>query len=81
MNLLATAVVAWTALTITSLAQTEAPKPVPEHKKLAVFVGTWTLTGDMKPGPMGPGGKMTDVCGAGWSATDAMTMYWPGGTP
>jgi len=60
MNLLATAVVAWTALTITSLAQTEAPKPVPEHKKLAVFVGTWTLTGDMKPGPMGPGGKMTE---------------------
>ena len=41
-------------------AQMEMPKPGPEHKKMDVFVGTWTLEGDMKPGPMGPGGKMTE---------------------
>jgi hypothetical protein len=41
-------------------AQMEMPKPSPEHKKMDVFVGSWTLDGDMKPGPMGPGGKMTE---------------------
>jgi uncharacterized protein DUF1579 len=37
----------------------EAPKPGPEHKKLEHFVGKWTGTGEMKPGPFGPGGKST----------------------
>ena len=36
-----------------------APKPGPEHKKLEYFAGNWNCTGDLKPGPMGPGGKMT----------------------
>jgi hypothetical protein len=35
------------------------PKPGAELKKLDYFVGTWTMDGDLKPGPMGPGGKMT----------------------
>ena len=51
---------AWLALAALALAQTEAPKPGPENKKLDIFVGTWTLAGDMKPSPMGPGGKMTE---------------------
>jgi hypothetical protein len=38
-------------------AQTEAPKPSPEVKKLDVFAGTWTLEGTMKPSSMGPGGS------------------------
>lgn len=38
-------------------AQMPMPKPAPELKKLDYFVGHWTETGDMKPGPMGPGGK------------------------
>jgi hypothetical protein len=39
-------------------------KPGPEHKRLGYFVGNWTTEGEMKPGPMGPGGKMTskDAC-------------------
>jgi len=41
-------------------AQMEAPKPAPELKKLELFAGSWTLDADMKPGPMGPGGKMTE---------------------
>ena len=40
-------------------AQTPLPKPAPELQKLDYFVGKWNVTGDMKPGPMGPGGKMT----------------------
>jgi Protein of unknown function (DUF1579) len=51
---------AWLVLAAAALAQMEAPKPGPEHKKLDVFAGSWTLDGDMKPGPMGPGGKMTE---------------------
>ena len=40
-------------------AQMQMPKPGPELKKLDYFTGNWTCDGDMKPGPMGPGGKMT----------------------
>jgi hypothetical protein len=40
------------------------PQPSPEHKKLGVFVGTWKDEAEMKPGPFGPGGKMslTETC-------------------
>ena len=42
----------------------QAPKPGPEHARLGYFVGKWNGEGEMKPGPMGPGGKMksTDTC-------------------
>jgi Protein of unknown function (DUF1579) len=46
-------------LALTAAAQ-QMPVPGPEHKKLDIFAGTWTLTGDMKPGAMGPGGTMTE---------------------
>jgi hypothetical protein len=55
-----TILAAWVVCTAAAMAQLEAPKPAPELKKLDVFVGSWTLDGDMKPGPMGPGGKMTE---------------------
>jgi hypothetical protein len=35
------------------------PQPTPEHEALAVWTGTWSGQGEMKPGPFGPGGKMT----------------------
>ena len=35
-----------------------APKPDPELKKLAVWVGHWTFEGEMKAGPLGPAGKV-----------------------
>jgi len=40
------------------------PAPGPEHQRLGYFVGKWTSEGEMKPGPMGPGGKLTssDTC-------------------
>jgi hypothetical protein len=41
-------------------AQMGPPKPGLELKKLDVFVGTWTLDGNMKPGPMGPGGAISE---------------------
>jgi len=41
-----------------------APKPGPEHQALAYFAGKWTGEAELKPGPFGPGGKMTsaDTC-------------------
>jgi len=38
-----------------------APAPGPEHKALAYFTGKWKSDGEMKPGVMGPGGKLTSV--------------------
>ncbi len=39
-------------------------KPGPEHQRLGFFVGRWKAEGEIKPGPMGPGGKFTgtDTC-------------------
>jgi hypothetical protein len=39
--------------------QPEMPKPAPELKKLDYFAGNWKVEGEAKPGPMGPGGKIT----------------------
>lgn len=39
--------------------QAQTPTPGPELKKLNFLVGTWTSDGEVKPGPMGPGGKMS----------------------
>jgi hypothetical protein len=40
-------------------AQTPAPKPDPELKKIQVLEGRWTYEGEYKAGPLGPGGKIT----------------------
>jgi hypothetical protein len=66
MKTIAMLAAAWLVLAATALAQMEMPKPGPEHKKLDVFAGSWTLEGDMKPGPMGPGGKMTETEKCEW---------------
>jgi Protein of unknown function (DUF1579) len=47
------------SLAVIATAQMPMPKPAPELKKLDYFAGNWTLDGDLKPSPMGPGGKTT----------------------
>ena len=47
-------------LATTAIAQMGPPKPGPELKKLDVFVGSWTLDGNMKPSTMGPGGAISE---------------------
>lgn len=42
------------------------PKPAPELKRLAYFVGTWKSEGEMKPSGFGPGGKFTSTDTAKW---------------
>jgi len=56
----------WLSLALAAVAQMDMPKPGPEHKKLDMFSGSWALDGDMKPGPMGPGGKMTETEKCEW---------------
>ena len=47
-------------------AQMPSPKPAPELSKLDYLAGHWTSEGDLKPGPMGPGGKVTSVDDSEW---------------
>jgi Protein of unknown function (DUF1579) len=66
MKTLAMIFAAWFVLAAAALAQ-EMPKPGPEHKKLDVLVGSWTLDGDVKPGgDMGAGGKVTETEKCEW---------------
>lgn len=51
-------------------AQMDMPKPTPELKKLDVFAGSWKLEGEMKPGPTGPGGNMTETETCKWMEGD-----------
>jgi len=44
----------------------EMPKPGAEHQKLAYFIGTWQIEGEIKPGPYGPGGKMSGTEHVEW---------------
>ena len=46
-------------VTLASAQTPPMPKPGPEHAKLEYFAGTWTMEGDLKPSPWGPGGKFT----------------------
>jgi Protein of unknown function (DUF1579) len=57
---------AWLLCATTALAQNGPPTPGPEHKKLDIFAGTWSLDGDMKPSSMGPGGKVTETEKCEW---------------
>lgn len=66
MKRLAMILAVWVAAAAAGMAQMEMPKPAPELKKLDLFAGSWTLEGDMKPGPMGPGGKMTGMEKCEW---------------
>jgi hypothetical protein len=58
----------WVCLVLAAaaMAQMETPKPAPELKKLDAMAGTWALNGDMKPGPMGPGGPMMELEKCEW---------------
>ncbi len=49
-----------------AMASPEAPKPGPETKKLEPFAGKWKGEAEMKPGPWGPGGKMTSESECTW---------------
>lgn len=46
--------------------QMETPKPAPELKKLDYFAGTWTTEGEIRPGPMGSGGKFKGTNHVQW---------------
>lgn len=45
---------------------TPGPKPGPEHARLGYFVGQWKLQGEVKPSPLGPGGKLAAADSCEW---------------
>jgi len=53
-------------LSFAAVAQMPTPKPAPELSKLDFLAGNWITDTDMKPGPMGPGGKTTSKGEAHW---------------
>jgi hypothetical protein len=63
-SIVACAVAMLFALPFASADTPQAPKPTAEHKRLGYFVGEWKTEGEMRPGDMGPGGKVTatDKC-------------------
>jgi hypothetical protein len=54
------------AITVSTRAQTDTLKPAPELNKLDYFAGTWIAKGEIKPGPLGPGGKFTGTNHVQW---------------
>jgi hypothetical protein len=44
------------------------PKPGAEQKVLEYYVGKWTGQAELKPGPFGPGGKLTSADTCEWFA-------------
>ena len=59
--------VALLMLTGVAIAQApQMPTPGPELKRLQYFAGTWNSEYELKPGPMGPGGKMNAVDQSRW---------------
>lgn len=53
-------------IALAATAQMPMPKPAPELSKLDYLAGDWISDGDMKPSPMGPGGKMSSVDHVQW---------------
>lgn len=52
----------------TLYAQAPPPPPPGELQALKYFEGTWTMEADMKPSPLGPGGRMTGTETCEWFA-------------
>ena len=50
------------------VAQTAAPTPGPEHKRLERMVGQWNYQGEAKASPLGPAGKITGSETCEWFA-------------
>jgi hypothetical protein len=42
-------------------AQSSAPKPGPEQKKLEIWLGRWTYETEFKSTPLGPAGKVSGM--------------------
>ena len=64
--ILALVVISGAAGSAAAAQEAPAQKPGPEHQRLGYFVGRWKAEGEVKPGPMGPGGKVTATDNCEW---------------
>ncbi len=53
-------------IALSARAQTDTSKPAPELSKLNYFAGVWSAEGEIKEGPMGPGGRFTGTNKVQW---------------
>ena len=67
MRIVVSGVVAVLLGTAMVVAQTTAPKPGPEHKRLEHMIGQWNYQGEATASPLGPGGKITGSETCEWS--------------
>lgn len=65
-RILVASVVMTVLFALAAQAQTTPPPPGPEHKKLGVFVGTWTGEGKAETTPFGKGGAIKSTMTCGW---------------
>jgi hypothetical protein len=48
---------------------------IPEEEILNIFVGNWQNTGNLPPGPFGPGGEITGDTSYGWGLGGKVLQY------
>jgi hypothetical protein len=69
------------AFAVPCLAQTaQPPKPGPEVRKLAYYVGTWTFDGEIEAGPFFAAGKYTVTSTCEWFVGGFQIVCRSGGT-
>jgi hypothetical protein len=60
------------------------PRPGPELKRLRYFIGTWSISGEMKSSPFGPAGRFSGTQRNDWGLDGSLTSNWdeqrPGGS-
>src|SRR5919107_1602678 len=66
MRIVVSGVVATLLTVAIVVAQTEVPKPGPEHKRMERMLGNWSYQGEAKPSPLGPAGKITGAETCEW---------------
>jgi hypothetical protein len=68
MKVVLSTAIAFAIVTSSITAQTTAPKPGAEHKRLEYFAGAWSYQGEAKQSPFGPGGKISGTETCDWFA-------------
>ena len=82
MKVVLSAVVSIAVASAAVLAQTPAPKPGPEHKRIGYFAGQWSYQGEVTASPLGPAGKVTSTETCEWFAGGfALVCRTKGTTP
>jgi hypothetical protein len=67
-------------LTLNFVAMSQSIKPTEKHKRLACFIGKWSIEADMKATPFNPAGKFTGINIAEWGLDGLIVIVNSSGT-